>query len=149
MAGFLRKFRGNSLPNCSMLDAPEGLRHRLARIFQLFNGSSKSMGYICLGQCCCWIFRRDVHLVYHWYNCCWLLNNPGTVRLESRSSTSTSTTDTNNSCRSSYWSNHSSRWLRHICDYARHFHRCTSVELWRLVRHSINSNLKWMGGLLR
>jgi hypothetical protein len=148
MEGFLRKFRGNSLPNCIMLDAPDGLHHRLAHTFQLFNWISISMGYICLGQCCCWLYRRDVHLVYHRWLWLRLLNNHGSIRLESCSSTSASTSETS-SCHSCDWSNHSSRWLRHICDCARLSHRCTSVELWRLVRHSANSELKWMGWLLR
>ncbi len=147
MEGFLWKYRGNKLPNYIMLDAPDRLHHTLACIFQLFNGTIRPMGYICLSQCCCWIFRRDVHPVYHRYRCCWLLNNQGTVRLESCSSTSTSTSETS-SCSSCDWSNHSSGWLRHICDCARLSYPCTSVELWRLVRHSANSKLKWMGWLL-
>jgi len=148
MEGFLRKFRGSRLPNNIMPDAPVRLQHRLARNFQLFNLGINSMGHICLGQRCCWIFRCDVHLVYHRCHSLRLLNNLSSIRLESCSSTGTSTSDTSNSCWSCDWSHHSSRWLRYICEGAPFSHCCTSVELWRLVRHSANSNLKRMGWLL-
>jgi len=63
MEGFLHEFRGSCLPNYSMHAAPEGLLSRLALTFQLFNWWFTGLGYICRSQCCCWLYRRDVHLV--------------------------------------------------------------------------------------